>query len=441
VREKTLVFDLGTSYFKAALVDVGNQVGAIYRAVSPIVHPSFDRSEIDLEAFKSSIRNAVLWLRAHTPGGLSDVGLVTFSTQANTFMLLDNQDQPLTPLIVWNDARAKELTPLVMEWASDPTYSASTGIPMLDHQFAICKLRWLARDLSRDWSRGYRIRFLGDCLTHWLTGVEATDGSIAALSGLFDLPRWQWSPTFCEQSGIDAAWLPRVLPSGTVVGTVSDKIASELGLPRECRFAVGGLDQYACAIGLGNSVPGRTSETTGTVLCTIQCAKTFDRPSADQVFRGPGPSGLFYHMLFGNVSANLLEYYRSILPDHPDFESLDRAAEEAYGREAIAPLEYHCSLETVLAAVRQLVTDEPRGRAVLCIYQTVACALAAQLTALTGVTRPDVLLCGGRGARSKIWLRVKADLLGVKIIPPSSEEPGLIGASMQATGHRANMPG
>ena len=120
------------------------------------------------------------------------------------------------------------------------------------------------------------------------------------------------------QFELDESWLPRVVRAGTDLGPLDSRAAAQFGLPESCRFVVGCLDQYAGAIGAGNIEPGMVSETTGTVLATVQCADQFGTKLGPAVYQGPAfRQGLYWRMAFGDVSANYLQWYHGQLPDRP----------------------------------------------------------------------------------------------------------------------------
>ena len=65
--------------------------------------------ELPADAFGDAIAEGIAELRGPRRGGLADVEAVTFATQTNSFVLLDADDRPLTPFILWPDRRAAEL--------------------------------------------------------------------------------------------------------------------------------------------------------------------------------------------------------------------------------------------------------------------------------------------------------------------------------------------
>ena len=102
----TLVYDLGTTYFKVSLFDDAGKIKGFVRTRAPVQHPQTDRWEMPVEDFFGCLIEATAGVAGQV-GGLGDVENVTYATQANSFALLDLQDQPLTPLIMWPDSRAR----------------------------------------------------------------------------------------------------------------------------------------------------------------------------------------------------------------------------------------------------------------------------------------------------------------------------------------------
>lgn len=424
--DSILVFDFGTSYFKAALVDANGALRCVARVPTP-TDIDGDRREIDPATFTRVVRELTHRLATQMPNGLEGVRAVTFCTQANTFVLLDDADRPLTPLIVWNDERAQGIAPELAGWTQLYDYRRLTGIPQLNHYFAIAKLRWIATHQPHIYRAARRLCFLGDYFTHWLTGLHVTDGSVAGLSGLFAVEDWHWSEQWAGLVDVKIEWLPEVLRSGTTIGSLVPSVAAELGLPGDCLFAVGILDQYAGAIGVGNRTPGGISETTGTVLATVRCAGTFEPTENPRAFRGPAAEpGKYFHMTFGDVSASLLEFYRRQLPDQPSFESLDESAQESAPR---LTLDHRQPIEELREQLCNWAQTQPRSAVVACIYQTVANALADQMYGLCGKEAPSLIRSAGGASHSRRWLQVKANTLGIPVLSPQTPEPTLIGTA------------
>jgi xylulokinase len=443
-----LTLDLGTTYFKAALFDRNGRLCGLHRGTPPIRHPRPGRWELDAGAFRSTIRAALAELGARRTNGLGDVEAVTFATQTNSFVLLDADDRPLTPIILWPDDRAAEphtvaqaeaqrrgdsIEDELQELAGVVGFLAKTGLPQVTAQFMAAKLRWMCREEPDSWHRVRRLCLISDYLTLWLTGQHLTEAGAAGLTGAVDIHRLQWWPEACDRLGLSSSWLPAVVRAGTDIGLVRPEAADELGLPRACRFVAGCLDQFAGAIGAGNIRPGNVSETTGTVLAAVRCADRFAEDAAAGVFQGPAfDPGMYYEFVFGSTSANLLEWYRSHLPGPPSFETLDSlAAGISAGSDGLG-VRPDADRGDIAEGFVGMNERHTTGHAVRAIMEAVALALAEQVGRLCGPAFPaEVRSCGG-AARSDVWLQIKADVLNVPFAATLCPEPTSLGAAMLA---------
>ena len=64
--------------------------------------------------------------------------------------------------------------------------------------------------------------------------------------------------------------------------------------------------------------------------------------------------------------------------------------------------------------------------------ESVAVTLVSLVDQLCPDGRPATIAATGGGARSDLWLQIKADLLGAEFIRPACQEPACMGAAMLA---------
>ena len=406
-----LVFDLGTTNFKASVFDEHGTLLSLTRLPAPIDSRLPDRCEIPLETFHATIARLLVQLNDESTGIIRKIDVITFATQTNSFILLDDNDNPLTPIILWSDNRALGDEQSLAYLHSLPDLCATTGVPALTHQFMIAKLAWLRKHEPEVIEKTTRLCLISDYFTLWLTGQHVTELGAAGLTGLLDIHKRTWWNEGCAAFRVPLEWLPRVVQAGTDLGIVHSDMAAQLGISETCRFVVGCLDQYAGAIGVGNVVPGGISETTGTVLATVKCVNSFATGFPPEVFQGPAfAPGMYFQMTFGNTSANCLEEYRNTLGNQPSFAELDSEAEQ------ISPG----------------IEGSTRAHAVRKILEAVSFTLADQVSMLCPETRPAYVSCAGGAARSQLWLQLKADVLNCEMISTQCLEPTSLGAAILA---------
>ncbi|MBN2580347.1 MAG: FGGY-family carbohydrate kinase [Pirellulales bacterium] len=430
---KILAIDLGTTYLKMMLYDRDSGTYEVRRFDLPLRREPVGRLELSTDAFADVLLRGFMDLRNHAAVGLADVEAITFATQTNSFVLLDADHRPLTPLILWPDVRAAELESEVQKRCGFPEFSAATGVPQLNRQFMAAKLLWLQRHDPNLFKQTAKLCLIGDYLTYLLTGRHVTEAGTAGLTGLVDVHRCRWWSVMLERFDLNASWLPAIARAGADLGVIAPAAARRFGLPESCRCVVGCLDQYAGAIGTGSVEPGMISETTGTVLATVQCTDRFTAQPGPAVFQGPAfREGLYWRMTFGDVSANYLEWYRNQLPDRPDFAQLAALAARTEPGAAGLKLRTDVGMTRPEEVLQGLTADHTRGQAVRCIFEAVARALGEQVAALCGGKPPGEIRCAGGGARSDAWLQIKADLLGATMTATECSEPTSLGAVILA---------
>ena len=113
-----LGIDLGTSYFKLGLFDRQGRMLGLGR-VPVETTGAARRCELPVERFWSALRAGLGQALSMAGAERSAVRAVSYSSQANTFLLLDSAGEPLTPLVVWSDLRAEPPDP-----AGDLAHSA-----------------------------------------------------------------------------------------------------------------------------------------------------------------------------------------------------------------------------------------------------------------------------------------------------------------------------
>lgn len=438
--KQILTIDLGTTYFKLCLFDDSGRLLVVRRASPPIRCIDGVRYELDADGFYQTLVRAIGELGGGLPNGLSGVEAVCFATQANSFLLLDKRDEPLTPIILWPDDRACPADPVILQLARGPDFYRETGIAELSGQFLVAKLHWLKLHEPAAFSGARRVCLISDYLTLWMTGRHVTEAGMAGLSGMVDIHALRWRSEPCGVLGIPMDRLPRVVRAGTDLGVIKPEIATLLGLPEGCRYIVGCLDQYAGAIGAGNVHPGGVSETTGTVLASVRCSDRFSPDMPAGVFQGPGhDAGTWYQMVFGNTSANLLEAYRNNLPDRPDYDVLSAPAADAPpGADGIRlnPGDRSGTDRMFL----NLTQQHTAGLKVRAILEGVARALDEQLNTLTGDVRPAYIRSAGGAARSPLWLQIKSDVIGLPVQATECTEPTSLGAAILAASSLGGVP-
>jgi xylulokinase len=254
-----------------------------------------------------------------------------------------------------------------------------------------------------------------------LVGERAIDAADASGTLLLDVGRRRWSEEVLDALELPAAWLPPVFESPEVPG------------------AAGAGDQAAAALGVGVDRPGPVSVVLGTSGVVFAALPAFaaDRDGRVHAFCHAVP-GTWHVMGVMLSAAGSLRWLRDLLA--AGYEDLLAAAEgwpPGAGGVLFAP--YLAGERTphadpdVRGAFVGLELRHDRGALVRAVLEGVAFGLRDSLELLRelGVRAESGRVSGG-GARSGLWLRIVASVLGIPLERTAVEEGSAYGAALLA---------
>jgi len=401
-----LGIDLGTSYLKAAVFDLEGNLRGLGRVSVEIDEPQPGRRELAVDAFLERLRVAVA-AALQTAGTPRDVAAISYASQANTFLLLDAADTPLTPLIFWHDRRAHPLEPDLEAFGASAEHWRRTGMTQMAPGQAPVKVRWLARHAPEIWKRARSVMTVADYFTFFLTGEKVGDASTAALTGIYDLTHHTWWAEALPVFGLQGAQLSVPLLSGNNAGRLTARAAHFFNLSEGIPVAAGALDHHAAAIGSGLGTQVEASLSSGTVLAAIVLTDRIT-PMPGCLF-GPHPGGShFYSLAFDPNGAGRLEDYQRLRAPEISLPELMANLDEPQGR-AVSPhvMNLRQQLREMAETEKQLLEKIAPGRRISRIAAT------------------------GGGARTRTALRIKADVLRASVLS-ASPEPACLGAAILA---------
>jgi xylulokinase len=253
-----LTLDLGTSATKAALWSETGIV-AIARTSLTTHHPEPGRAEQDAAEWWESVRTACREVQGIAPDAYAALETIGFAAARETFVLTDESFTPLGPAILWSDARAADWSSALGDAGK---FRAQTGVVAGPAAHA-AKLAWIAHSEPDRFAAARWVLAPRDLVVATMTGVVATDQTLASRTGLCaldpdsgtgddsdDVVGIAWLPDARERYG---ERLPDILRSASVVGTVTAGAAKELGIPTTVEVVLGAGDRACEVLGVGAS--------------------------------------------------------------------------------------------------------------------------------------------------------------------------------------------
>jgi xylulokinase len=408
----TLVgLDIGTTGVKALALSPEGEVVGRAEEEYPLASPRPGWAEQDPDRWVRAAQRARNRLNVGSfgPGGLSG--------QMHGLVVLDSEHRVLRPAILWNDQRTAAECAEIEERIGLERLIELTGNRALPG-FTAPKLLWLRRHEPGVYARIARVLLPKDYVRLKLFEELVTDAADASGTLLFDVSRRTWSDEVLEALEIPVEWLPPV---------------------EESTEAGGAGDQAAGALGVGVHEPGLSSVVLGTSGVVFAPLDGYlpDPSGRAHVFCHAVPRT--WHAMGVMLSAaGSLEWFRRYLALAASFDELEaEAALWKPGVEGLLFAPYLAGERTPHAdpqargAFVGLSLRHDRGALVRAVLEGVAYGLRDCLELLRALgCSVEVGRVSGGGARSELWLRIVASVLGMPLQRTAVEEGAAYGAAL-----------
>jgi xylulokinase len=431
--------DVGSQSVKAVLMDPdGTVLGCASRPCS-MAHPHSGWAEQRPQDWRDGLAGAVREVCWRSGVATREVAALGLASQVDGVVAMDARREALRPAIIWLDRRGEEQAARFAQRVGAQRLAELTGLQP-DASHGAPKAMWLA-DHQPDVMRKARwLAPVAGYMVGWLTGEVVQDHANASSSMLYDIHRRDWAPELVEAAGLEPEALPPIRPAHATAGTLTVEASDALGLPRDCKVAVGTGDDHAATVGAGAYEPGVVVDVTGT-------AEPVTTPASKAVIDGEGLVETHAHaidrMLLvenpGFVSGGSTAWLAGLLELGSQADVFAAAEQAPPGSDgvvflpalsgAMAP-RWNSAMRGCFAGLALGQDARQLSRAVLegCAYALRD--IVDRFDAL-GVGAQELRVVGG-GARSHLWMQVKADVTGRPVRRVTGEEATAAGAAMLA---------
>jgi xylulokinase len=431
--------DIGSQSVKAVLLDPGGRIVASAGQGCAMVHPANGWAEQDPADWQTGLTIAVRQLITRSGVAPSQVTHLGLASQVDGVVPVDDRLRPLRPGIIWLDRRAAEqAAELSRELGPDRIFD-TTGLNA-DASHIAPKLMWLREHEPSVFRQASCFPPVGGYMLGWLTGLLAQDHANASSTLLYDVRTGAWDDGMVKAADIDPGLLAEIRPSAEAAGTLTAEAAADLGLGRDVAVVVGTGDEHAACVGAGAVVPGLVADVAGTAepVAATASSPVFDTERVVET-HAHAITGLLLVENPGFVSGgSTLWWARSVL-------GIDQAAIFELAARAPAGADGVLFVPALSGATVPRWNDRMRGvfaglsmnhdRSHLARAVVEGCSFAlrdvlGRLDAL-GLADREIRVVGG-GARSELWLQIKADVTGRPVRPVLADEPTALGAAILA---------
>ena len=429
--------DLGTSAVKLLLMD---ENGAIHRIVSreyPLEFPQPGWSQQAPEDWWNAVCDGLPELLEGFDA--SQVRGIGAGGQMHGLVVLDADDNVIRPAILWNDGRTQKQVEFLNGEIGRETLSRCTA-NIAFAGFTAPKLLWMRENEPELFAKIRKIMLPKDYINYKLTGVFATDCSDASGMLLLDVEHRCWSREMLDICGVSESQLPRLFESAQPIGTVRRDIAEKFGLPNDVTVCVGAGDNAAAAVGCGAVGDGKCNISLGTSGTVFITSSRFGVDSSNALHSFDHADGGYHLMGCILSAASCSKWWMEDILHTKDFSGEEGGiAPEKLGENDVFFLPYLMGERSphndpaARGAFIGMRMDSSRADMTQAVMEGVAFAIrdCVEIARSQGIVLHSSTLCGG-GARSRIWRTILANVLGITLQLPQTEQGPGYGAAMLA---------
>lgn len=421
-----LGIDLGTSSVKLLLSDEKGNIIKTAARDYPLIFPAEGWSEQNpsdwIEGTFSALNEITEGLDRSLIKGIGVAG------QMHGLVILDENDEVIRPAILWNDGRTeKEVEYLNNIIGKDKLSEYTANIAFAG--FTAPKILWVKNNEPENFAKIRKIMLPKDYINYVLTGVHACDYSDASGMLLLDVKNKCWSEKMLEICSVTTSQMPALFESYEVIG----KVKEELGLP-EAVVVAGAGDNAAAAVGTGTVGNGKCNISIGTSGTVFISSENFGVDPFNALHSFCHADGSFHLMGCMLSAASCNKWFSEEILRETDFALLQKdITEEMTGTNSVYFLPYLMGERSPIndtdarGVFLGMTLDTKREDMVLAVLEGVSFAIrdSFEVARNLGLDITESFLVGG-GAKSPLWRKILANILGIKLnILKTEQGPGM----------------
>ncbi len=427
--------DLGTSAVKLLLMNEKGEIQKIVSKEYPLYFPHPGWSEQKPEDWYEQSMAGLKELLAECDK--SQVAGISFGGQMHGLVILDKDDNVIRPAILWNDGRTTEETDYLNTVIGKEKLSEYTA-NIAFAGFTAPKILWVKNKEPENFAKIAKIMLPKDYLAYKLTGVFCTDVSDASGMLVFDVKNRCWSKEMMEICSIKEEQLAKIYESYEAVGCVKPEVAAELGIPADVKVAAGAGDNAAAAVGTGTVGDGMCNISLGTSGTIFISSDKFGVDKYNALHSFAHADG-HYHLMGCMLSAaSCNKWWMDEIIGTRDYAEEQKQIEKL-GENHVYFLPYLMGERSphndpaARGTFIGMTMDTTRADMTQAVLEGVAFALrdSFEVAKSLGIKIERTKICGG-GAKSPLWKKMIANILGIKVDVIESEEGPSMGGAMLA---------
>ncbi len=279
--------DVGTQGVRVNLIDsAGNLLGAGEQVF--VLNKELREEQSPLlwwDAFKCSLLQMLNSVDEKLDR--SKILSIAVTSTSGTVIPIDKNYNPLHNAIMYSD---KKSAPQALECKKEAIKSGQ-NFTAFSFSTGLAKMVWFSENFPEKAEHIHKWIHAADFITGKISGVWAVTDYTNAFKSGYDILNYKWPTYIYEKLPLKKEWLPEVVPSGTVIGSLAPDFATEMELPLTIKVVAGITDGCASQIAAGAINPGEWNTTIGTTLVIKGVTENEVKDPEGRIYSHRHPSG------------------------------------------------------------------------------------------------------------------------------------------------------
>ena len=430
--------DLGSQSAKAVLMSPAGALVATASAPYSMQHLHSGWAEQDPAVYRSGLASSVRSVLASSGVNPAEVSHIGLSSQVDGVVPIDAHQRPLRAAIIWLDRRATDQVARLGAAMDSAEIFRRTGLN-LDASHTAPKIMWLADTEPETYRQAASLPSVGGYAVAWMTGRSIQDHANSSSTLLYDVVHRGWSDELIDAAGLDREKLPEIGRATDIAGTLTVEAAGVLGLRTTCAVVVSTGDDHASCLGAGGVHPGAVIDIVGTAEPVGVTSRTpvFDETRLVET-HAHAVDGAYLIENPGFVSGgNTLWFAKNVLgvSQQEFFDLAGRSDPGARGVRFLPALTGSMAPrwnDAMRGSFSGLSMNHDSADLARAIIEGNCFAFRDIYDRLGALGIADSVRVVGGGARSSLWLRIKATLCATSIDRVTTEETSAAGGALLA---------
>ncbi len=249
-----LGIDVGTSGIRAMVIDRDGRICAEASTALPAPLHYNNAIEQEPQLWWSGLCHVLQELTNKIDA--TKIRSLCLDGTSGTVLLCDKNGTPVSPGLMYNDARADAYLNVIARHApaNSAVHSATSGLA-----------KWLWLQAQPYANKAEHLCHQADWLVGKLTGKYHISDSNNCLKTGYDPITQQW-PQWFDHLAVNRGWLPMVTTPGSFIGDIQSAVATPLGLSPQTQILSGSTDSTAAIMATGAQQSGEAITSLGSTL-------------------------------------------------------------------------------------------------------------------------------------------------------------------------------